>query len=69
MHDATVLEDEVDDTYIHTYIHTYILHSQTERDKHAHTHTFTGTPATKNTCTRTHNKYIITIKILNRGMP
>ena len=38
MHDATVLEDEVDDTYIHTYIHTYYIHRQTETSTHTHTH-------------------------------
>ena len=35
MHDATVLEDEVDDPYIHTYIHR-----QTETSTHTHTHSW-----------------------------
>ncbi len=63
MHDATVLEDEVDDTYIHTTF----TDRQRQARTHTHTHTLMGTPAPKNTCTRTHNKCIITIKILNRN--
>ena len=64
MHDATLLEDEVDDTYIHTYIHT-----QTDRqtdtyrqtDKKADRHIERQTNKHKyqqtheRTCTRVYN--------------
>ncbi len=56
MHDATDLENEVDDTNIHTYIHTdRQTDRQTDRHIDRQTNKSKYQQTIEHTCTRVHN--------------